>query len=131
MKKGKRVKPKFPIEYRLLITPRFKDREKVIVTHVELRTVNEFTSFHYEIVVKPDLAGTVLRLNIHGLRAPQVSLPGSGPATFAIEYPNLKGHYTVIVSKLDHEENTFFVDISPGGVIVKKSPQSKFVDVVM
>lgn len=130
MKKGKRIKPKFPIEYRVLITPRYKEREKTVVTRVALRTVNEFSNFRYEIVVAPELQDRSLRLNIHGLRAPQVSLPGSGPAVYETEYPDLHGEYDIVVSKLDREENTFGVTITDQHVTLERSPRKKFVEVV-
>jgi len=130
MKKGKRVKPKNALEYRLLIVPGYNEAEKKPVALVALRTVNEFTSFRYEIVVAAKLSGKTLRLNIHGLRAPQLSLPGAGPALFETEIEMARGTYSVVVSKLDREENIFSVRISPEGVDVEESPDVKFVDIV-
>jgi hypothetical protein len=130
MKKGKRVKPKFSLEYLLLIVPKYKETEKKSVTHVALRTVNEFTSFRYEIVVAAELAGRTLRLTIHGLSAPQLTLPSTGPALFQTEFDGLRGKYSVVVSKLDREENSFSVQISPEQVIVEQSPATKFVEIV-
>ncbi len=130
MKKGKRVKPKFPIEYRVLITPQYHEREKETFTLIALRTVSEFTNFRYEIVVHPSIEDHTIRLNIQGLRAPQVSLPESGPAVFETEYNNLSGQYDVIISKLGREENVFSISISDAQVIVEKSPRKKFVEVV-
>ncbi len=123
MKKGKRVKPKFSLEYRLLIVPKYKEAEKKSVTLLALRTVNEFTSFRYEIVVSAKLEGRTLRLNIHGLRAPQLTLPGAGPALFETEFELTRGTYSVVVSKLDREENIFSVQISPEKVTVETSPE--------
>lgn len=130
MKKGKRVKPIFPIEYRVLIMPQWKEREKEHVTLIAIRTITEFTNFRYDIVVEPQLTDSTLRLNIHGLRAPQVTLPGSGPAIFQAEYGNLHGRYDVVISKLDREENVFSVNIGVDHVSVEKSPRKKFVEVV-
>ncbi len=130
MKKGKRVKPVFPIEYRLFIAPGYNERTKEYYTFVALRTVTEFRSFHYEIVVEPELTGNVLTLAIHGLRAPQITIPGSGSAEFSAELKEMKGSFTVIISKLRKEENTFTVNISRKGVIVEKSPKTKFVEIV-
>jgi len=130
MKKGKRVKPKFPIEYRVLITPLYKEREKEIVTRVAIRTVNEFTNFRYEIVVVPVLADNVLKLCITGLRAPQVTIPGTGPAIYTAEYRNFRGLYDVIVSKPGRDDNTFSVRISDKKVIIESAPKKKFVEVV-
>ena len=130
MKQGKRVKPKFPIEYRLLITPLYKEREKETVILVALRTVNEFINFLYEIIVEDNVTNHDFRLNIHGLRAPQVSLPGIGPARFSKEYVNLSGKYNVIVTKLGREENVFVVEISNEKVALEQSPKKKFVEIV-
>jgi hypothetical protein len=130
MKKGKRVKPVFPIEYRLLITPAYKEREKEIVTRLVLHTVKEFTNFRYEIVVEPKLTDHTLRLKIHGLRAPQVTLPGSGPATYETEYRNLNGQYSIVVSKLDREENSFDVAISDNRIIVEAAPEQRFIEII-
>lgn len=130
MKTGKRVKPRFPIEYRLLITPGRDARDTSAVTLIALRTVNEFTNFRYEIVVEPERSGRTIRLSIHGLRAPQVTIPGTGPAVFRTEYEGLRGTYSVVVSKLDREENAFSVQISVDKVTVKDSPTVRFVDIV-
>ena len=130
MKKGKRVKVVFPIEYRLLLTPFYNEREKRTVTLIGLRTINEFSNFHYEIIVDPIIDGKSIRLDIRGLRAPQVSIPGSGPAVYKQEFPDLHGTYDVIVRKLDKQENSFEVSIGKGKIAVKVSPEKRFVDVV-
>ena len=130
MKQGKRVKPKFSIEYRLLITPKYKEREKKTVILAALRTVNEFTNFLYEIIVQDSVVDHNLHLKIHGLRAPQVTLPGTGPAVFNKEYEDLSGKFNVIVSKLGREENVFVVNISKEKITIEKSPKEKFVEIV-
>src|SRR5437867_7683106 len=114
----------------MVITPRYNDREKKTVTLVALRTVNEFRNFLYEIVVHPEVSGHALRLKIQGLRAPQVSLPGTGPARWSAEYDDLQGAYTVTVSKLEREENAFDIRIASDKVIVEKSPKTKFVELI-
>jgi len=129
MKQGKRVKPVFPIEYRLLITPKYKEREKQFVTYAAIRTVNEFSSFRYEIVVDPTVTNRTLQFAIHGLRAPQVTIPHSGPAMFETEFLNLHGTYDLVVSKPGREKNMFTISISNKEIILKESPQDKFVDV--
>ena len=127
---GKQSGAKFPIEYRLLITPIYHEREKRKATRVALRTVNEFTSFRYEIVVKPELTDRTIRLSIQGLRAPQLTLPEMGPALFATEYTGLHGNYTIIISKPSREENIFTVNISDTHVVLENSPAKRFVDLV-
>ena len=121
---------KHAIEYRLLVTQFYKERENVTVTRLALRTVNEFTNFRYEIVVSSELAGDVLRLRIQGLRAPGLSLPSTGPATSVTEYRELHGTLTIVISKLDQEENEFVVNISGNNVVLKKSPVSGFIELV-
>ncbi|HEV8538563.1 MAG TPA: hypothetical protein VGR15_06530 [Bacteroidota bacterium] len=130
MKQGKRVKLKFPIEYLLLMTPKHKEREKKTIVFVALRTVNEFTNFLYEIVVEPVLNDRMLRLRIQGLRAPQVSIPGTGPAKFSTEFANLRGNYSVVISKPNGQENSFEVNITNEKVVVEKKPRERFVDLV-
>ena len=130
MKKGKRVKPKFPIEYRLLITQRWNEHKKATVTLVGLRTVIEFRNFLYEIVVEPMLDDRTLHLKIHGLRAPQVTIPGTGPAKFSTAFSELEGSYTVIVTKPNGEENTYGVHIAKGQVVVEQRPRKTFTDIV-
>ncbi len=130
MTRPKQATPKFPIEYRVLITPVWQDREKITVTRVAIRTVNEFTNFRYEIVVKPVLEGRSLRLNINGLRAPQVTIPGTGPALFSVEYRDLRGDYDVTVNKLNRVENTFGITVSESLVTVTRSPRTRFVEIV-
>ncbi len=129
-KKGKRVKPRFPIEYRILITPKFKEREKETVTLIAIRTVNEFTNFRYEIVVDPVVSDKVIHLNITGLRAPQVTIPGTGPAVCSLEFRNFRGVYDVIVSKPGRDDNAFAVRISESAVHVESVPKKKFVEIV-
>jgi hypothetical protein len=130
MKKGKRVKIVVSIEYRLLITPRYKEREKCYVTLIALRTTTEFSSFHYEIIADPVLTGDTLRIPIRGLRAPHLSIPGSGPAVFSREYQGLSGRYTVIVQKLDKEEARFEVELGENSVNVIAAPEKSYIDIV-
>ena len=130
MKKGKRVKVVFPIEYRLLVTPVYKEREKQIVTLFGLRTINEFSNFHYEIIVEPAIADKTIRLDIRGLRAPQVTIPGSGPAVFRQEFSDLHGTYSLVVRKLDKQENFFTINITDKSVTVKESDEHRFCEVV-
>jgi hypothetical protein len=130
MKMGKKIKPVLPIEYRLLISPFYKEREKQTVILIALRTISEFTNFKYEIVVQESIVDKTINLNISGLRAPQVSLPNIGPALFEKEYTSLKGTYNVHVAKLGREMNKFVVDISTKKVVVKQSPKNIFVEIV-
>jgi len=130
MKKGKRVKPKFPIEYRVLITQQLNEREKKMMTLVALRTTIEFKNFLYEIIVEPILSDRTLHLKIHGLRAPQVTIPGTGPAKYSTTFGDLAGTYAVIITKPNGEENAFEIHIANNLVAVEKSPRKRFADLV-
>ena len=130
MNRGKRVKPVIPIEYRLLIIPKRNEIEKINVTLVALRTIVEFANFRYDIIVEPGFVNRTLRFTIRGIRAPQVSLPGLGPATFKKEFNDLRGLYNIIISKHGKIENVFSVNITEKEVKLKKTPTNKFVEIV-
>ncbi|MBI5476648.1 MAG: hypothetical protein HY964_07915 [Ignavibacteriales bacterium] len=130
MKQGKRIKPVFPIEYRLLVTPLLKERERKTVTLFAMRTVNEFCNFHYEISLDSVVEERTIRLTIRGLKAPQVSIPDTGPAIKKIEFDNLHGEYKVFISKHGKEENIFSIDVSEKKIKIIKSPKKKFIEIV-
>jgi hypothetical protein len=130
MKKGKRVKPKFPIEYRVLMTQQRSEREKRMMTLVAIRTTIEFNNFLYEIIVEPILEDRTLHLKIHGLRAPQVTIPGTGPAKYSTTFGDLNGTYAVIIAKPNGEENAFEIHVTNKHIVVEKSPRKRFVDLV-
>lgn len=124
------VKDAQPTEYVLLMTPRYNEQQKRTVTYVALRTTKEFSNFRYEIVVESRLERRTLRFDIRGLRAPELTLPGFGPAIFEAEYTDLSGSYEVIVTKLRKDVNVFQVHVSPNKIVVERSPESKFVDLI-
>jgi hypothetical protein len=129
MKRDKQAAPKFLLEYKLLIRPKYKEIERKTVIEFGLRTVNEFTNFKYEINVEQEQTDKTLKLIIRGLRAPKTSIPSIGPAVFFSEYENLSGNYSVIISKHGKEENKFSVDIAEKAITVKRRPTKKFIDI--
>ncbi len=118
------------VEYVLVMTPRYNERKNRTVIYIALRTVKEFRHFRYDIVVEHSLEGRRLRFDIQGLRAPELTFAGVGPAIFETEYDNLSGKYEVVVTKLRKEVNRFHVNISPGSVLVEKVPGAKFVNLI-
>ena len=130
MKEKKQSRLVGPVEFRLLVVPRYKEREKKFVTVIELQTVQEFSNFRYDIVVQDTVEDDVLYLNIRGLRAPQPIMPAVGPALFRKEYADLVKVRKIIVTKIDGEKNSFLVSISRKDVKVKRSPPEKFVELV-
>src|SRR5262249_49136945 len=127
MNTRKRVKPRVPLEYRVLMTQKYDTHEKRDATFVGVRTVNEFQNFLYEIVVATEVSGRTVKIDIRGLRAPAVTIPGTGPARYSVSIPELQGVYTVVISKLDKEENEYEINASAGRVTVTRSPEDKFV----
>ena len=101
-----------------------------MVTYVALRTVKEFTNFKYDLIVETRVEGRKLFLDIHGLRAPELTFPNVGPATFETELEDLRGKFEVAVSKLRKEVNVFQVDISRDNVALEQKPDHGFVDLV-
>jgi hypothetical protein len=61
------------------------------------------------------------------LKAPELSLPGSGPAFFQREYKGLNGLYEVIVEGLDRKSALFEFEIQEKLVRLKKAPPDSFV----
>jgi hypothetical protein len=92
--------------------------------------VTEFSHFRYEVVVKAEVTGRELHLDIHGLRAPELTLPHAGSALFETEIPGLNGTYAVVVTKPGREVNTFTVEIAAERVLLLSSPEERFVDLV-
>jgi len=126
----KAVKGGSAVDYVLLMTPCYSERKRRPVTYLALRSVKQFRSFRYDIVVEHRLDGNTLYLDIRGLRPPELTLPGVGPAIFETEYDNLAGNYEVVITKLHKEVNRFHVRIAPEKVLVEKSPRARFIDLV-
>lgn len=117
-------------DYRLLIAPHINDRTYRRSTLVVLETAQSFASFRYELSVEETFAGKSLTYRILGLRAPSLTLPAAGHATFSREYENLKGTYTFSVIGLDGVPAQCTVRIAPGKVEVVKPPASRSLTVI-
>lgn len=128
--RGKYIKPVFPIEYNLLMTLKYKEHEKKAITNFKLRTVSEFSYFRYEIIVESIIHNRTIQFDIHGLRAPQVAIPSSGPAIFTTEIETVNGRYTLIITKSNKKENRFTINIKKNNIIVEESPENKFVEII-
>ena len=119
------------LEYRLLIAPRYNEREQRYKTLILLETIQVFSTFRYEISVREELSDHTLHLTILGLKAPRLSLPASGHAHFSREYDNLRGTYEVTIEGLDGRTNTFSLRITQNQVSLLKAPSKKFVEAVV
>jgi hypothetical protein len=118
-------------EYRLRVLLRYDDREQVTQTHIRLETAASFASFRYEISVQETRLDRGLKLKILGLKAPQLSLPSSGPAAFIREYTNLKGVNDLVVEGLDDKQSVFTVDITPNRVLLVKRPRESPIEIIV
>jgi hypothetical protein len=103
-------------EYRLRIERTTSPSTRRPVTRVALSTVKAFSNFRYGLTVEDNLDGNHLRLRVLGLDAPDLSLPGSGPAEFVREYEHLTGECTVDVTGIDGKTSSVTCSISREGV---------------
>ncbi|HZY10043.1 MAG TPA: hypothetical protein VFF29_02715 [Bacteroidota bacterium] len=130
MKRRKQSRLKPPIEYRLLISQKYDERNKKPILSIVLRTTEEFRNFRYHISVDEKIENNIIYFNILGLYPPKILLPGGGPAIYTKELLNLQGTYTISISKHKEKQNTFIVNISDRAITIIKSPQDKFVEIV-
>ncbi len=124
---AKKIKPS--IEYRLFISPRYDETRKKETILFLLETIKEFSTFKYSIVVKETVENKTIRLDILGLKTPEVTMPAFGPARKHIEIDDLHGTYDVTVAKLDGAENHFSLKVTTKGIAVEYSPSSKFITI--
>lgn len=124
MKKKKKAKPP---EYRLnIFQASDKETGKRYVTFL-VRTMKEFASFNYEIILNVTQRDRTLQVEILGMNAPPMIMGGTGPATGRHNLTGLRGVYTVVVTKLDHEANTFMINVDPGDINIVEAPPDPFI----
>jgi len=116
-------------EYRLRVSPEFDELEQVHRTVVLCETTREFASFRYELGVEEEVSGTTLKYRITGLKAPQLSLPDSGPAYFRRSYTGLNGAIEILIEGLDKRTTSFVFDVTPTSVTLTSQPRESFVSV--
>ena len=124
-----RKQPDAP-EYRLVVAPRFDEREQKYKTLVLLETAKLFASFRYDLSVKEERGPQHLRYTVLGLKTPQLSLPTAGHAQFSRTYADLHGTFEISVRGLDGNVNTFSVHIRPERVELLKAPPKRFVEFI-
>jgi hypothetical protein len=124
MKRRKKAKT---AEYRLnIFHASDKETGKRFVAFL-VRTVKEFASFNYEIVLNVTQRDRSLHVEILGMNAPPMIMGGTGPATGRRNLTGLRGVYTVVVTKLDHEANAFMLNVEPDQISVVEAPPDPFV----
>ncbi len=92
-----------------------------------VQTTKVFVSFRYEILLQASLEERAVRLKIQGLHAPELLMPGGGPARGWKTLDGLVGHYQVVVVKQDKSVNTFDIDVANGDVTILRSPEHPFI----
>ena len=106
----------------------FEDKdtnERTVVFLVQ--TTKVFVSFQYDSLLKALQEDRTINIKIQGLHAPELLMPGSGPARGSLEYHDLSGPYTVVVTKQDKTVNTFEIEIDKKEVRLMKSPEHPFI----
>lgn len=94
-----------------------------------VQTTKVFVSFRYDILLSASVDGRTITIAIRGLHAPELLMPGSGPAIGIEQLTGLVGHYTLNVVKQDKTVNSYDVEIGESDVTVLRSPQESFITV--
>lgn len=123
MANKKRTEP----EYRLNIFYRPDEQAQKKKLAFLVRTIQEFVSFHYHVLLKDEIAGNRIQLKIAGLSAPSALMPGGGPAVGFKEYSHLSGEYSLVVKKLDGAANEFRIEVDPDGVRILEAPKNPII----
>jgi hypothetical protein len=125
MAKKKRKEP----EYALNIFHSFNEQTGKPHVVFFVRTVKEFVSFSYEIILESSIQSREIILKILGLRTTPLIMPGIGPAHGIHTFEHLRGMYLLSVVKLDGEENKFQLEITSNKIAVGDSNQHPFIRV--
>jgi hypothetical protein len=114
-------------EYALHVFHHVEERTGESAVVFLVRTIKEFTSFNYEILLDALLEERTIRLKIFGLRTTPLIMPGVGPAVGRRDFAHLSGSYALHVIKLDGETNEFKLDVTGSQITVDGSPQRDFI----
>jgi len=120
------TEPKGP-DYTLNVFHSTHDETQEPAISFVVQTTKIFVSFQYDILVDASVTDRTITLSIKGLHAPELLMPGSGPAYGAVQLTDLKGHYTLSVIKQDKTVNAFDLDIGAKDVMILRSPQETFI----
>ena len=108
------------IEFRLLIHRVYDEVQKKHAIRFSLETTKQFSNFNYRIDVDDRIEGKKILWNLHGLRAPLLSMPSHGAAQCTREYEGLKGKILFGLVKRDGEEITVGVSILKSAISVEQ-----------
>lgn len=114
-------------DYTLNIFPYHDPSTGRSTTAFLVQTTKVFVSFRYEILLQAAVEDRTVHIKIQGLHAPELLMPGGGPARGWRTFDGLNGHYHVVVTKQDKSVNTFDCDVAAGGVTLLKRPEHPFI----
>ena len=94
-----------------------------------VRTVKEFVSFNYEILLSSTLGKNAITLKITGIHAPLLVMPGIGPAKGSVFLRDLVGPYALTVKKLNKEVNEFKIVLRDEIAHIRSVPDQPFITI--
>jgi hypothetical protein len=119
-------KPRDP-DYTLNVFHHLDEKTAARSVAFMVQTTKVFVSFRYDILLQAVQEDRTVRIKIQGLHAPELLMPGTGPARGWKLFEGLFGHYKVVVSKQDKSVNEFDVDVTDSGVTLLKAPEHPFI----
>jgi hypothetical protein len=108
--------PAASAEYRLSVDRTLSTSTRRPCIRIALSTTKSFSTFRYGLTVEEHLEGNRLSLKVLGLDAPDLTLPGSGPAEFVREYEGLTGDCSIEIRGLDGKTTTVRCAVSASAV---------------
>ncbi|MEX0602914.1 MAG: hypothetical protein WD295_06210 [Bacteroidota bacterium] len=114
-------------DYRLNVFHHVDDQSGQRSVRFVVRTVQEFVSFNYQVLLDVRVDNGEVLLKITGIHAPVMVMPGIGPARGFADLTGLKGSYGLTINKLKKEVNRFQIEVTDGAVRILKSPSKPFI----
>jgi len=128
--KRKKLKPKkTTFEYLLIVSQKYDEVKEKKFSIFRLQTVQEFTNFRYELLVKEEIIPGGIKYKIVGLNTPQLLIPGGGYAFYEKSYPQLSGEYKIEIVNLDRVSNIFTIKFSKDQIKLVDPQLKSFVDI--
>jgi hypothetical protein len=118
---------KVELEYMLRIVPHIDERHGTEGHLFELTTVKEFRTYKYDILVDVSTGDDTIEFVIQGISTPRLSIPEHGSAVFQHVISNLRGTYTIVVSKTTGPKSTFTVHFTPKKTVQKGRTRKSFI----
>ncbi len=121
-RKKKRREP----EYLLRVFHHLDNRTKRNTVVFQVETLKIFKHFNYEVLINDRMEHALIELNILGIHAPLMVMPGTGPAKGRKEYSNLRGTYTVRVAKPNRVSEVLRIRFTKNSITIVEPPPKGF-----